>query len=62
MSVVMIYISNLKEQIKEYTPFNEQETKDKEYFLKWLEEYDNLLTRDNEFAHFSASAFVVNKE
>lgn len=51
----------LKEQIKDYKPFNEQEEVDKEYFLKFINKFDDILTRDNLFGHFSASAFVVNK-
>lgn len=53
---------NLKEKIQDYIPFDEQEENDKKYFLKWIETFDDVLTRNNEFAHFSASAFVVNKE
>ena len=53
---------NLKDEIKEYTPFNEQEKRDKEQFLKFIDAFDDVLTRDNIFGHFSASAFVVNKE
>ncbi len=53
---------NLKEQIKNYIPFNEQEAVDKEYFLKFMDTYDDILTRDNLIGHFSSSAFVVNKE
>ncbi len=53
---------NLKEQIKNYIPFNEQEEVDKEYFLKFIDTYDDVLTRNNQIGHFSASAFVVNKE
>lgn len=53
---------SLQEQIQNFVPYNEQEAKDKEFFLKWLKDFRNLLTRDNEYAHFSSSAFVVNKE
>lgn len=53
---------NLKEQIKNYIPFNEQEEVDKEYFLKFMDTYDNVLTRNNVIGHFTSSAFVVNKE
>lgn len=53
---------NLQEKIESYKPFNEQEEKDKEQFLKFLHTFDDVLTRDNTFGHFSASAFVVNKE
>lgn len=53
---------DLKEQIMAFVPTTEQEVKDKEYFLKWIEAFDDVLTRENEFAHFSSSAFVVNPE
>ena len=32
----------------------EQEKNDKELFLKYMNYFDNLLTRENEFAHFTA--------
>lgn len=53
---------NLKQQIEAYKPFNEQEEKDKEVMLKYLDTFNNLLTRKNEFAHFTASNWIVNKE
>lgn len=53
---------NLKQKIENYVPFNEQEEKDKEQFLKFIDTFDDVLTRDNILGHFSASAFVVNKE
>lgn len=53
---------NLKEQIENYKTFDEQEERDKEQFLNFINTFDNVLTRDNIFGHFSASAFVVNKE
>ena len=30
--------------------------------LKFLSDFDNTLTRQNEYGHFTASAFVLNKE
>ena len=53
---------SLKESIENYIPFNEQEEKDKEQFLRFIDSFDDVLSRDNIFGHFSASAFVVNKE
>lgn len=53
---------NLKEQIGKYIPYNEQETKDKETILKYINTFDDVLTRNNEFVHFTASSWVVNKE
>ena len=47
--------------IKEYKPFNEQESKDKEIILKAINDFDDVLTRNNEIAHLTSSTFVVNK-
>lgn len=55
-------MEQLKQQIQNYQPYNRQEQKDKEVILKYLATFNNLLTRENEFAHFTASAWVVNKE
>ena len=52
----------LEEQIKNYQPFNEQEEVDKEYFLKFINTFDDVLTRKNMLGHFSSSAFVINKD
>ena len=52
----------LKEQIESYVPYDEQEEKDKEQMLEFINKYDDVLTRNNIFGHFSASAFVVNKD
>lgn len=52
----------LKEQIENYIPFDEQEQKDKEQFLEFINTFDDVLTRNNIFGHFTASAFVVNKD
>lgn len=53
---------NLKEKIQKYKPYNEQEEKDKEIMLKYIETFEDVLTRNNEFGHFTASSWVVNKE
>lgn len=53
---------NLKEQIQNYKPYNEQEEKDKETMLKYINTFYDVLTRNNEFGHFTASSWAVNKE
>ena len=53
---------NLKEQIEKYIPYNEQEEKDKQTMLKYINTFDDVLTRNNEFGHFTASSWCVNKE
>lgn len=52
----------LKEQIEKYMPFDEVEQKDKEQFLEFINTFDDVLTRNNIFGHFTSSAFVVNKD
>lgn len=48
--------------IKEYIAYNEQEEKDKELILKYLEMFDDILTRKNELIHITSSGFVINKQ
>lgn len=55
-------IKRLEKQIREYMPFNEQEEKDRANLLKWLESGVDILTRENETAHLTASAWVVNPD
>lgn len=55
-------IIELKKQIENYNPYNEQEEKDKQIMLKYINLFDDVLTKKNEFGHFTASSWVVNKE
>lgn len=52
----------IKNLILEYKPFSEQEVIDKEYYLNFISSFEDVLTRDNQVGHFTASAFVVNKD
>lgn len=52
----------LRDEIEEYVPFDEAEEKIKKYLLRWIESFDDVLTRKNEFGHFTSSAFVINKD
>lgn len=51
-----------EEKIENYKPYNEQEEKDKQTMLQYIHTFDDVLTRNNEFGHFTASYWVVNKE
>lgn len=53
---------NLKEQIENYIPYNEQEKNDKEMMLKYIQTFEDVLTRENRMCHFTASNWIVNKE
>ena len=52
---------NIYDQIVAYQPYNIQEEKDKKNILDFLDRYDNAFDRENELAHMTASAWVVNK-
>ncbi len=52
----------LKENLEKYVPYNEQEEVDKEVMLSYINNFDNVLTRENQYGHFTSSAFVLNKE
>ena len=50
----------LREQLLAYKPCNEQEESDRRLMLRYMDTFDDVLTRNNEMAHFTASAWVVN--
>jgi 8-oxo-dGTP pyrophosphatase MutT (NUDIX family) len=52
---------SLIDLIKRYNPYNEQEKSDKEIFIKCIDIFNDILTRNNDIAHITSSAFVVNK-
>jgi len=53
---------NLLREIERYEPYNEQEARDKNVMLGFLKNQKNILTRENEIAHFTASAWVLNEK
>lgn len=53
---------DIKQNIAKFNPYNEQEEVDKRIMLNYINELDNVLTRENEYGHFTSSAFVLNKE
>lgn len=53
-------MDTIYKQISGYIPYNEQEEKDKQVMLKWLEEQSDAFLRDNKVAHFTSSAWILN--
>lgn len=53
---------SLLKNLKEYIPFNEQEEHDKDVMVHLLESENNIFTRENKVAHFTGSAWLVNKQ
>ena len=52
----------LLNQIAAYLPYNEQEAADRELILHWIQDHDDAFTRQNQVAHITASAWVVNRD
>lgn len=50
------------EEIRNYKPYNEQETTDQAIILEYIEQFDNTLERANAVAHLTSSAWIVNKD
>ena len=57
-----INIEKLKDDIEKFIPYNEQEEVEKRIMLNYIKDFDDVLTRQNEYAHFTSSAFILNKE
>jgi len=53
---------SLYEEIKRYQPTNEQEARDREIMLRFMENNSDCLSRENLIGHFTASAWTVNPE
>ena len=53
---------NLKQQLINYQCFNMQEENDRKQILYYLDHDINILTRDNEQAHLTVSAWILNSE
>lgn len=50
------------DDIRNYIPVNEQEARDKEVMLQFIEKNTDCLSRENLMAHFTTSIWTVNKE
>ena len=59
---IKINVDSLKENLEEFEPYNEQEEVDKKIILDCINNFDDTLTRQNKYGHFTSSAFVLNKE
>ena len=59
---IKIDTEKLKNDIEMFIPYNEQEEVDRKIMLKYIDDFYNTLTRQNEYGHFTSSAFVLNKE
>ena len=51
---------DLRSKLLRYTPCNEQEASDLKMLLYAIDNLETPFTRDNPFAHFTASSWIVN--
>ena len=54
-------MKDLYTQIEKYKPYNEEEVCFKEVMLNFLTRNEDALLRENQIAHFTASAWITNK-
>jgi hypothetical protein len=54
--------NKLYNEINNYKPFDKKEQNDKEVILEYIKNTNDVLTRENKIAHFTASAWITNKE
>ena len=59
---IKINVDKLKADLERFTPCNEQESVDKKIMINYINDFDDVLTRQNLYGHFTSSAFVLNKE
>ena len=55
-------IEDIKRELEAFVPVNQQEEKDKEVTLKYLHDFPNILTRENEYGHLTSSSLIFNKD
>lgn len=58
----MSSIESMRQMISSFIPVGDQEIKDKEVILRYIDEFGNILTRQNEYAHMTSSSWIVNKK
>ena len=59
---IKINVDNLKESLEKFNSYNEQEEVERKIMVNYINDFDDVLTRQNEYGHFTSSAFVLNKE
>lgn len=52
----------LMEQVERFVPFNYQEEKDRDTIKMFINDFDNIYQRENEYAHITVSCWIVNKD
>ena len=53
-------MEKLRQEIATYKPTCLQEASDQQVILQYIDSFDNILLRDNLFAHITSSGFIIN--
>lgn len=53
---------NLLLEIELFHPCNNQEKKDRQFMISYIRQFEDYLERENQIGHFTASAWIINKE
>ena len=59
---IKINVDDLKENLEKFIPYNEQEEVERKIMLNYINDFEDVLTRQNEYGHFTSSSFILNKE
>jgi len=55
-------MQELRQALRDYTPWNEQEERDRQVLLRALDTMPDCFDRSNEICHFSASSWIVTPD
>ena len=53
-------IVSMREMISLYKPIGDQEIQDQKVILQYIDQFPNILTRDNVYAHMTSSSWILN--
>ena len=53
---------DIREEIRRYRPYNEQEARDRELILTALETQENIFLRENTLCHMTASSWITSRD
>lgn len=55
-------MQKLYDMLERYVPYNMQEQQDRSVMMRYVMQFENILERENAFAHFTASPWIVNRD
>lgn len=55
-------ITSLYQQIRNFSPWNAQEEQDQKVMLSYIKTFDDILQRENLFAHMCSSPWIINQD